>query len=811
MSAINVGDVEAILRLKDEFSAVIQSAMANSTTAIAKGVAAGNLASAAIGEMGEIALRAGNYLLELGERAMQMGANFYDMSNRTGISVESLSKISFVASQTGTSLESITQLIYRMQISLGGAVDGTNQLGDVFDRLGLSARALASEKPEQAFIQIISALRKIPSFAERAKIGQEVFSRAFRGNVQLLQEDIGQLMKKAEDLGLVLDTKTAAAADIADDAIASLKMQVDMFQVKLVSQLFPSLVAIVKLLEDGLPGALQKSGLSTIQLGDVIKTVAVTGIRAFADLLSAIDYIQTGFRGLQIVSDEIVKVVGQLALLTLKVADAAAKAQAVLNPAAYAAMGDIRKSIGESIVWLEGAIGGLSEHQRDAAKSSFELGNRIQGMRAGADALANKLDRDFSPALKRAQDEINAAAQANRDATAANEHVIDVYTNMAKAVNDYESALINARTAAAKTMEELAAKKSPLKNMQLDESRLLKEMLATLEPDSAAYKKTLQELEAATTKWMQSVVVSADEATKAITVAVEKQQQEALKLHGTIAQIVKESMALVGRDPSGNMLATGFDLKVQELRDVEEAKLLTIRTAMQDLQRKMASGTAGAGMLDANGNMVTPQMQLDQLKMAEDAVRSKFDADFAKLKDAWLASGQSAEDFSGSLDGVSQAARSAAGDMGQVASAVASAGRAAASSWSTFSQQAGFTGTQSTNQAAAPAHTGLRSNFGDFVAGYTPGIPWWSGGMGSGTSWFQQLPHFAKGGRVTEPTLAIVGEGGPETITPDGQGNITVNVDARGSNFNRPSDVARLRDQARAGAEAAIRAKAYRL
>ena len=43
-----------------------------------------------------------------------------------------------------------------------------------------------------------------------------------------------------------------------------------------------------------------------------------------------------------------------------------------------------------------------------------------------------------------------------------------------------------------------------------------------------------------------------------------------------------------------------------------------------------------------------------------------------------------------------------------------------------------------------------------------------------------KIPGFAEGGRVTEPTLAIVGENEPETIVPDSKrgqlGNVTYNV-----------------------------------
>lgn len=58
---------------------------------------------------------------------------------------------------------------------------------------------------------------------------------------------------------------------------------------------------------------------------------------------------------------------------------------------------------------------------------------------------------------------------------------------------------------------------------------------------------------------------------------------------------------------------------------------------------------------------------------------------------------------------------------------------------------------------------------------HTPGFNW--GGMG-----IPQIPHLATGGIVTSPTIALIGEGGPEAVVPLGRGGaatrleVTVNV-----------------------------------
>jgi hypothetical protein len=46
--------------------------------------------------------------------------------------------------------------------------------------------------------------------------------------------------------------------------------------------------------------------------------------------------------------------------------------------------------------------------------------------------------------------------------------------------------------------------------------------------------------------------------------------------------------------------------------------------------------------------------------------------------------------------------------------------------------------------------------------------------------WVANIPHNARGGRYTSPTLAVVGEAGPETVVPDGmssgRGGVNVTI-----------------------------------
>lgn len=97
-----------------------------------------------------------------------------------------------------------------------------------------------------------------------------------------------------------------------------------------------------------------------------------------------------------------------------------------------------------------------------------------------------------------------------------------------------------------------------------------------------------------------------------------------------------------------------------------------------------------------------------------------------------------------------------------------------------------------------------------FVRGLNRGLK--SGGITKGSTQAQRnamrninVPHLASGGIVSRPTLALIGERGPEAVVPlsrgraPGLGQVTIHVDARGA-----TDPAAVERAARRGAQVAM-------
>lgn len=146
------------------------------------------------------------------------GSELADMSARTGMSVENLSELGHAATQTGTDLAAVESGVRKMQKALiEGALGGAEQV-ETFRELGLSLAKLNHMKPDQQFEAIAGAIGRIPDPTAKAAAAMKVFGKAGTALLPLI-DDYDALAKEARDLGIVMSTESAEAADKLGDAL----------------------------------------------------------------------------------------------------------------------------------------------------------------------------------------------------------------------------------------------------------------------------------------------------------------------------------------------------------------------------------------------------------------------------------------------------------------------------------------------------------------------------------------------------------------------------------------------------------------
>lgn len=150
------------------------------------------------------------------------GSALNDMSQRTGMSVESLSSLSYAAGQTSATIEDVEAAARKMQKAIGAAAAGEKAGVDALKQLGLSYSGIKSMSPDKQFDLIAKRVAAIKNPTSRAAAAMEIFGKSGTKILPMIS-DMEALRKKANDLGVVMSTKDAAAADSLGDSIGDLK------------------------------------------------------------------------------------------------------------------------------------------------------------------------------------------------------------------------------------------------------------------------------------------------------------------------------------------------------------------------------------------------------------------------------------------------------------------------------------------------------------------------------------------------------------------------------------------------------------
>ena len=214
-------------------------------------------------------------------RFAQVGDQLQKTSIRTGIAVESLSRLDYVAGQSGASFQALATGLRVMAKFNDDLRRGSLLAVDAMEQLGLQSSDLAGLNPEQMFAKLADAISGIEDPLERAAAAQKVFGR---GGTELLPmldmgaAGIAELAQQADDLGAVMSTDAANNAAALTDAIDNVQRAATGAAVQFANVFAPAITAAT-----GTFAALIAGSQSGIQ---VMATLAA-GVAAFLVVMKA--------------------------------------------------------------------------------------------------------------------------------------------------------------------------------------------------------------------------------------------------------------------------------------------------------------------------------------------------------------------------------------------------------------------------------------------------------------------------------------------------------------------------------------------
>lgn len=211
------------------------------------------------------------------KRAIDSADAIDEMSERTGISAEALSRLEVAATLTDTSLESLQKGIVRVSQAQLEARKGTEDQIALFQAFGISVEDLDELAPEEILKRIADGFQSMEDPAAEAALAVKLFGKA---GVDLLpflnqgSEGLAKFDKLADDLGVTLSKEAAAAAGEFNDQLAIVQIGMDGVWRKIATDLLPTLNELAKDFND----PQFREGFSTIVVGATNAAIAVAGL-----------------------------------------------------------------------------------------------------------------------------------------------------------------------------------------------------------------------------------------------------------------------------------------------------------------------------------------------------------------------------------------------------------------------------------------------------------------------------------------------------------------------------------------------------
>ncbi len=661
------------------------------------------------------------------------GSELHDMALKTGVSVEALAGLKYAAEQNGASLASVQMALRTMANTLNDATDGLETAKRSLTKLGLSLDDLKGLNPEQQFMKIASAIAQIPDPMTRSALAVDMFGRSGTDMLPMLSGGAAGLRKLMEEGQKYsgITTENAKLADEFGDNLQALKTSVSGLFLALASNLVPTLQRLVS----GITDTIGKMKDWAKEHPEVARSLEMVGFGLAAVLTT----------------------VGALALAIPKLTAAWKAFSLVFTASPIGLVLTALTAIGVVAISVIDRMDQVAEKNKAAASSYYEYweaevaaGRAINETNLGYSHYI-RLSAEVVAANKKAAESVKAATPSVESVKTAIDALRRSYGDLGNAVKTKgdqaryasEQAIRGLDDELKKARESYQEQMSALSELYSEKIRVAN---ATADQEISGIQDKIDALDKSTEAEDRAL---ADERYKKRKYELEKEiwlakahgtQEEYTRLKKELAELSAENerrLLLQARSDEKDKLRQSIENVKKKARAAEDSLQKELRDLQETEKNKLL---ATENRIERTKQAVERALQhnlkllADELKAKEDTELSKLAATDTRLKEEERLARQSyeqqkvdAEQFVEELNAI-------------------------------FARVIGANG-----------GGGGGGGGGGVPPAADPGEP----------IWYTPIPYVAEGGVVTRPTVAMVGEAGPEAIIPLNEmgntGGVTIN------------------------------------
>jgi hypothetical protein len=184
------------------------------------------------------------------------GTHLHELSERTGLSVESLGQLGYAAEQSGLSVDDVGQSVMRMQRTLNQAAQGSGTANEALQELGTSVEELKGMDPDEQFQILAKSIEGVEDPTKRTALAMQLFGRS-GGRMLSMFKDMDQLRDRATQLGLVLGRDDTDAAHELTKAFHDVAAVTKAVYTQIGAALAPAVTSLATQLANGIAYVVQ--------------------------------------------------------------------------------------------------------------------------------------------------------------------------------------------------------------------------------------------------------------------------------------------------------------------------------------------------------------------------------------------------------------------------------------------------------------------------------------------------------------------------------------------------------------------------
>jgi lambda family phage tail tape measure protein len=245
-------------------------------------------------------------VVALAKSAIDLADDMRDLSQRTGVGVETLGQFKVAAELSGSSLEGVAKGLTFLNKNMVAAATGTEAAAAAFKTIGVSTTEADGtlRKADKVFLDVADRFAQLRDGPEKAALAIKIFGKAGAELIPIL--NLGS--KEIQRFGLGIGPDFADKADAFNDQLGIMKAQITVLTVQVGSALLPVMSGLVSVLTQAitfvgnLAGEFYKAiggaaGLQQVAAGLIKTMVVLGGVTAGVFIATNITAFATALRG----------------------------------------------------------------------------------------------------------------------------------------------------------------------------------------------------------------------------------------------------------------------------------------------------------------------------------------------------------------------------------------------------------------------------------------------------------------------------------------------------------------------------------